>query len=129
MGATVKTYAIIVALAVSQPAIADVTSFQGPAGQTVYKTTCKMDESECYQDAAAVCGKSYQILGSESHSGGILADIFPGPIKYYSMSFSCGSSDGRIARFPHQGPDYYPPRPFVAECSGNGWGVGCYGWR
>lgn len=111
-------------------AMADVTSFRGPAGQTVYKTTCKIDEAECYQDAAAVCGKSYQILGSESHNGGLLVDLFPGgPIKYYSMNFACGGSDGRIAQFPHQGPYYDAPRPFVAECSGNSWGVGCYGWR
>ena len=124
-----KTLIIAACLMVSTPALADVTSFRGPAGQTVYKTTCKIDESECYQDAAAVCGKSYQVLGSESHSGGILADLFPGPIKYYSMSFACGASDGRIAQFPHHGPYYQPPRPFVAECSENGWGVGCYGWR
>lgn len=123
---------IIAAIAIisSTPAIADVTSFQGPNGKTVYKTSCKMDEADCYQEAAAVCGKSYQILGSESHNGGLLVDLFPGgPVKYYSMSFACGASDGRIARFEHEGPYYEPPRPFVAECSGNGWGVGCAGWR
>lgn len=112
------------------PATADVTSFRGPVGQTVYKTTCRIDESGCYQDAAATCGKRYQILSSESHNGGLLVDLFPGgPIRYYSMNFTCGESDGRIAQFPHRGPYFDPPRPFVAECSGNAWGVGCYGWR
>jgi hypothetical protein len=54
--------------------------------------------------AAAACGGgSYQVLSSESHAGGLVADVLPGPVRRYSISFSCGPSDGRMPAFPFQG--------------------------
>jgi hypothetical protein len=63
----------------------------------------------CYAQATRDCGGgSYQILDSESHAGGLFADILPGPVTWYTMSYTCGSSDGRLATFPQrsafQGP-------------------------
>lgn len=125
-----KNIIALMAVLVSTPTIADVTSFQGPGGNTVYKTTCKMDEADCYQEAAATCGKSYQVLSSESHNGGLIVDLFPGgPIKYYSMNFACGRSDGQVAQFRHEGPYYYAPRPFYMECSNDYYNSACGGWR
>src|SRR5262249_13549150 len=41
-------------------------------------------------------GGSYQILYSDIHPGGLLADILPGPVTWYTMSYVCGPSDGKI---------------------------------
>src|SRR5262249_21848938 len=50
----------------------------------------------CYEQATRDCrGGSYQILHSESHPGGLLADILPGPVTWYTMSYVCGS-DGKL---------------------------------
>jgi hypothetical protein len=34
---------------------------------------------------------------SHNHAGGLLADILPGPVTWYAMSYTCGPSDGRLA--------------------------------
>src|SRR5262249_2062852 len=50
-----------------------------------------------YEQATRDCGGGpYQILDSESHAGGLLADILPGPVTWYTMSYVCGPSDGKI---------------------------------
>ena len=131
-----KTTRIIFAVALTifgteyRKAHAETTSVKGPSGRAVLTTTCKSDASNCYAEASHNCGGgSYQILSSESHSGGLFGDAIPGPVSYYSVSYSCGRSDGRMADFPRSGPYWQPPRPFIAECSGNYGGVGCAGWR
>jgi hypothetical protein len=123
-----KIMSVVMALT-AFPAYADVSSFRGPDGATIHKVTCQSDEAECYQQAAAVCGKSYQIMGSESHAGGLLADWGPGPVTWYSMNVRCGASDGRTARFEHRGGVYVPPRPFYLQCGSDYYGVECGGWR
>jgi hypothetical protein len=128
-GLAMKKLTFIAAMVLAVPAHADVKSFQGPGGRAIHKVTCQSDETECYQQAASVCGKSYQVMSSESHAGGIFADWIPGPVTWYSMNVRCGESDGRTAQFNERGAPYVPPRPFYMECSGNNWGVGCGGWR
>ena len=61
----------------------------------------------CYKQATRVCrGGHYQIQDSESHTGG--------SVTWYSMTFTCGPSDGRLATFPWAPPDLYiPPNPSV----------------
>ena len=123
--------AAVIAVWFVTPARAETTALRGPSGTTVYTTKCSGSEAACYQEASANCrGGSYQILASHSNGGGILMEGWGyGPVTYYTMSYQCGRSDGRMASFPRIGPVYVPPRPFVAECSGDGWGVGCAGWR
>jgi hypothetical protein len=59
----------------------------------------------CYEQATRDCkGGSYQIVESESHAGGLIMDVLPGPVTWYSMSYTCGPSDGRLADFPFRGP-------------------------
>src|SRR5262249_40916894 len=70
-------------------------------------------------------GGSYQILDSESHAGGLLADIIPGPVTWYTMSYACGPSNGRLADFPFRGPHYKPPS--IQTCSQFGNTVTCVG--
>ena len=123
-----KIMSVIMVLA-AFPAYADVSSFPGPNGVTIHKVTCQSNEGECYQQAAAVCGKSYQIVNSESHDGGLLADWVPGPVTWYSMNVRCGASDGRTANFEHRGATYEEPRPFYLQCGSDYFGVECGGFR
>ena len=122
--------AIAATLWAATPAAAETTALPGPSGGKVFKTKCRGSSDGCYQEAAQYCRGSYQILGSESHGGGIITDLFPGgPVMYYSMTYACGPSNGRLAGFPFNGPEWQPPRPFYGECNGYNNGVNCYGWR
>ena len=76
----------------------------GPSGkplQPVHRAKCSQSPAGCYEQATRDCrGGSYQILESESHPGGLLADILPGPVTWYTMSYVCGPSDGKIGGWP-----------------------------
>lgn len=121
----------IAALLVASAAHAETTAMRGPSGGNVYTTKCSGSPDGCYQEASSYCrGGSYQILGSETHGGGLLGDWMNyGPVNYYTISYRCGASDGRLAQFPRSGAEYVPPRPFIAECNGYYGGVDCYGVR
>src|SRR5215467_9576146 len=69
----------------------------GPSGKPIHRAKCSQSPMGCYEQATRDCrGGSYQILDSESHPGGLLADILPGPVTWYTMSYVCGPSDGKI---------------------------------
>jgi len=95
-----------------------------PSGQTASKTVCKSNSMDCLREASATCGGSYQVLDSESHAGGLLADWMAGPVTWYSMLYACGASDGRMPTFEFRGPTYQPPR--FASCSMMGQSVYCW---
>jgi hypothetical protein len=117
----------ILALSLSGDANAETDSVQGPDGREIHQTSCQSSASDCYKEARATCRGNYQILDSYSKSGGIFADAIPGPIQWYHMTYACGASNGQIARFPHQGGQYYAPRGVYIECGGNGWNRSCGG--
>ena len=98
----------------------------GPSGkplQPAHQAKCK-SPTGCYEQATRDCrGGSYQIVDSESHAGGLIADILPGPVTWYGMSYTCGPSDGRLADFPFRGPHYKPPS--IRTCSQFGNTVSC----
>jgi hypothetical protein len=90
----------------------------GPDGKPLnaHGAKCSQSPMGCYAQATRDCrGGSYQILDSESHARGLLADIIPGPVTWYTMSYACGPSDGRRADFPFRGPHYKPPS--IRTCS------------
>jgi hypothetical protein len=101
----------------------------GPSGKPLkpaHRAKCSQATTGCYAQATRDCGGgSYQILESESHAGGPLADIFPGPVTWYAMSYTCGPSDGRLAAFPFRGPRFNPPS--ITTCSQFGNTVSCIG--
>jgi hypothetical protein len=69
----------------------------GPSGKPVHRAKCSQSPAGCYEQATRDCrGGSYQILDSESHAGGLLLDILPGPVTWYTMSYVCGPSGGKI---------------------------------
>lgn len=77
-----------------------------PDGSTYYRAKCKGTEQECLMQANQACGGPYRVITSESHAGGLLADVLPGPVTWYSMHFQCGPSDGVIPTFAHNGPTF-----------------------
>jgi hypothetical protein len=99
----------------------------GPSGKPLHHHTAKCSQSRegCYAQATRDCrGGPYQILDSESHAGGLLMDVIPGPVTWYSMSYTCGPSDGRLADFPFQGPRF---NPSIRTCQQFGNTVTCTG--
>ena len=94
----------------------------GPSGKPLHQAKCSQSPTGCYQQATRDCGGGpYQILDSESHAGGLFADILPGPVTWYTMSYACGRSDGRLGNFPSRGPR----PPSMATCSRSGNTVSC----
>jgi hypothetical protein len=115
-------------LLTSQAAAQEVTSFVGPSGRTVHQVKCKQSPQACYQAANRACQGPYQVLDSESHAGGLLADLFPGPVTWYGMTFSCGQSDGRLPKFTFRGQPFTPPArraPSMTNCQMFGGTVTC----
>ena len=70
------------------------TSFVGPSGEQIHSAKCSGAQQACYQEAAKSCGGPYQVLDSESHAGGLIADIMPGPVTWYGMTYSCENQMG-----------------------------------
>ena len=103
-------------------------SVQGPDGRVIHETSCQFSQKECYQEARATCKGNYQVIGSRSTSGGLLADAIPGPINWYYMTYACGQSNGAVASFPHQGGYYQAPRGVYVQCSGGYYARSCGGF-
>jgi hypothetical protein len=85
------------------------TSAIGPSGQTMLVAKCSQSPSACYQKASETCSGPYQVLDSYSKSGGLLADVLPGPVTWYYMTYQCGQTDGRTPTFPFRGQQYVSP--------------------
>jgi hypothetical protein len=59
------------------------------------------------QKASQSCGGGpYQVLDSDSHSGGLVADLMPGPVTWYAMTYRCGQSDGKMPTFAFRGQTF-----------------------
>lgn len=102
------------------------TSFVGPSGEQIHSAKCSIASQGCYQEAAKICGGSYQVLDSESHAGGIAADLMAGPVTWYGMTYSCGKSDGRLPAFPFRGQTYVPDAsPRTTNCQAIGNSLNC----
>jgi len=84
-------------------------TFIGPSGKALETVKCKSSPKQCFVQANNSCGGAYQVVSSESHAGGILADLMPGPVTWYGMTYQCGESDGKTPTFPFQGSEYTAP--------------------
>lgn len=106
VGMTHMTHIVAIFALIGVPGLAfGQSSFVGPSGQAMHTSKCQGGPGDCYQEAAQTCGGSYQIRDSESHAGGLLVDILPGPVTWYEITYTCGASDGRLAQFPRRGPE------------------------
>jgi hypothetical protein len=87
-----------------------VKEYAAPDGTTVKAVKCPSDPQKCYQAASDSCPeRTYQIISSESHAGGLAADVLPGPVTWYGFTYACGPSDGKLASVPFQGQQFTPP--------------------
>ena len=86
-----------------------------PSGNTMHQAKCNVSPDGCFKTAAKVCHGSYQVLDSSSNAGGLIADILPGPVTWYKMSYQCGRSDGRMPSFPFRGSQYTPPPVVITQ--------------
>jgi hypothetical protein len=91
---------LIATLIAIAPAISAQT-ITGPSGETLTVVKCNGDAGKCLNDASRVCNGSYQVRASESHEGGLLADLIPAGVPWYSLAFTCGPSDGTYPEFPN----------------------------
>jgi hypothetical protein len=81
-------------------------SFNGPSGAALNAAKCSQSSVGCLQKASQVCGGHYSVVDSESHSGDLLADVLPGPVTWYGMTYQCGPSDGKMPTFAFGGQPY-----------------------
>ena len=85
-------------------------SLIGPSGAAVEVAKCSQSSTACMQKATQTCGGPYLVLDSESHAGDMLTDARgPGPFTWYSMTYQCGRSDGKMPTFAFRGPQYVEP--------------------
>ena len=110
---------IILVFALTGCATTSIKEYQAPDGTTIKTVKCTSDSAKCFVQATASCptdGK-YRVVSSESHAGGIAADLIPGPITWYSMTYACGPSDGKMPDFKFAGQQYTPvdfaPQPLT----------------
>jgi hypothetical protein len=75
-------------------------SFASPSGAVVNTAKCPRSSDACFQKAAATCAGPYQVVDSDSHPGGAFTDGAAGPVVWYSMTYQCGPSDGKMPAFP-----------------------------
>ena len=94
-------------------ATTSVKEYQAPDGSKIKTVKCTSEQSKCFEMASSTCPDSgtYRVISSESHAGGLAADILPGPITWYSMTYSCGPSDGTMPDFKFTGQHYALPPP------------------
>lgn len=78
-------------------------TFTAPSGATANSAKCSQSPDGCFQKASQTCAGPYQVLDSESHPGGAFADATPGPVTWYSMTYQCGPSDGKMPAFTGRG--------------------------
>jgi len=105
-------------------------SIPGPSGIAMTEAKCSGSPRGCMKQAADMCKGPYQVIDSSSNAGGIVADVLPGPVTWYRMSFQCGKSDGRMPTFPFRGQQYSPPpvvlsKPTTTTCNRIGNSVTC----
>ncbi|GMG84417.1 hypothetical protein LNKW23_36330 [Paralimibaculum aggregatum] len=100
--------------------VTGVSSVAGPGGAPPNRVRRSRAPDACCAAASRTCGGgSHQVPGSASHAGGLLADVLPGPVTWYGMTFACGPSDGRPAGFPPRGAAQRAPGFATCNTIGN----------
>lgn len=129
--------AVSVVLSLAGCGTSTVRQAIAPDGKMAATVKCKSDSLSCLEAASESCnGGSFQVLSSNSHSGGLVADIMPGPVTWYQMTYRCGPTDGKVPAFAFQGgtmadvmsamPKTPPrPAPVTTNCYKAGTGLSC----
>lgn len=77
-----------------------VTEAHSASGASSYTAKCKSSSADCVAMARERCPDGYDLLQSESHAGGVLADAIPGPVTWYTMTFRCGAPAAHVELGP-----------------------------
>jgi S1-C subfamily serine protease len=85
--------------------------------QSVNSVKCNIDFKNCLETIRSVCGSKYHIHSRGHHMGGLLADIIPGPIVWYTAVYSCGE-------ISQSSPA--PPKKAIPGNGPRGYGTGFY---
>lgn len=114
------------------------TEMRAPDGRAMKNVKCNIDTQKCFVAASESCkeaGGTYRVIASHSNSGGTLADVLPGPVTWYNMTYVCGPSDGKLPDFAFKGPQQAMPatilppqpatRPTTTNCTRVGATVNC----
>ncbi|RVH17037.1 hypothetical protein CN216_14455 [Sinorhizobium meliloti] len=109
-------FVLLLASAALSGCVSSGETIQGPSGQALQEAKCSGSPNACLKAAAKECSGPYQVVDSSSNAGGLVADIFPGPVTWYRMTYQCGKSDGRMPTFQFRGQSYTPP-PVVVNNS------------
>jgi len=116
-----------------------VNDMRAPDGTSMKNVKCNIDSQKCFVSASESCkasGGTYRVVASHSNAGGTLADVLPGPVTWYNMTYVCGPSDGRMPDFRFRGQQYVQPpviinqpqqrsRPATTNCTRIGDSVNC----
>ena len=105
-----------------------VTEMKSPDGTSLKNVKCNIDSQKCFVHASQSCattGGTYRVVSSHSNAGGTLADILPGPVTWYNMTYVCGPSDGQMPAFPFKGQQYIPPASTTTNCTRIGDRITC----
>lgn len=97
----------------------------GPSGATIHQSKCSGSPNGCLNEAGKTCHGPYQVVSSSSNAGGLVADILPGPITWYKMSYQCGASDGKMPDFNFRGPEFRMPVSTTTTCNPIGTSMTC----
>lgn len=111
------TVCIAIAVLVSACAATSVNQVRAPDGTSLMTVKCSADSAKCFAAATDSCTApgTYRVVSSASRAGGIAADLIPGPVTWYYMTYVCGPSDGRMPDFAFQGQTYVPPAVIVTQ--------------
>ena len=108
----------LIAAVLSGCAEPEVTTVRGPSGTEISTARCTRTSDQCMAKAAEVCaGGPYQVVESYRNSGGVAADILPGPVTWYTLRFQCGPSDGQMPTFPLRGPQPEMPPAMISPAT------------
>ncbi|MBX3222397.1 MAG: hypothetical protein KF795_17895 [Labilithrix sp.] len=87
-----------------------VRQVRSVGGEPIYKAKCQSSSADCIADARSTCSDGYEVLDSEAHAGGVLADALPGPVTWYVLTFQCtGFATASRPAFPFRGPTHQAP--------------------
>ena len=94
-----RAYAAVLSMAIASGCVATANdSFIGPSGGQAHTAKCSQSPQACLKTAGDTCRGSYAVLDSHSNAGGLLADVLPGPVTWYSMTYQCGRGDWKGAQ-------------------------------
>ena len=106
MVVNLKYALLIIGLLLSGCASPVISEIKAPDGTSLKNVKCNIDTQKCFVLATESCKETkgvYKVIASHSNAGGTIADVMPGPVTWYNLTYVCGPSDGKMPNFPFRG--------------------------